>query len=534
MTECNYLYLVALFSLLLSIDFWGILLMGSLMSFFGGGICRGAWSLVEWFIGADRDEKRKGYISAIRDLLLYAVCPVVVAVAGYLVYWNYHSYAKSHVGLVAGRTAGERATVKGIGLRWIDCGEDSFWMMENEVCYALWSRVSKDLTGAKHLHDRFPMSFSSAYSIREFVRNMERHYPVRGWTWRIPSEHQWKSACLAGGNEVSKADKINLGWFRENSGGKVHEIGEKCGNAWGLRDMVGNVAEYTLGEVGFELLGGDVMTSVADELRTGFGCVDDDGWIQTTRYGIDDDDEDDEDDEEDEEDGDDVEVKYAGVRLILEPSLIAYAYPGAKIIVRQSPAIVAYCNLILLYGVVFLLLEFFIRKISPRLKGTKFAWIATWSVFDDLKIFTDRRRKSKEELKKRKEKILFTLVKYVFEWLIGLAIAFALTLIIPGLPDPYVSIPESIMALVVGVLFGPIILTIWAAWNMLRSSWSQDMYGRTVFEKLRTVYCIGVLPIALILSLMIIRDYARPFWRELTQKDVYGATVVTPDTEVNK
>jgi hypothetical protein len=33
----------------------------------------------------------------------------------------------------------------------------------------------------------------------------------------------------------------DFAWYRNNSGGHTHEVGQKLPSAWGLRDMHGNV-----------------------------------------------------------------------------------------------------------------------------------------------------------------------------------------------------------------------------------------------------------------------------------------------------
>ena len=62
--------------------------------------------------------------------------------------------------------------------------------------------------------------------------------------------HAWKdckcSVCKKARDEFH-AWKGDIAWWKGNSRGELHSVGQKRPNAWGLFDILGNVAEWTFG-----------------------------------------------------------------------------------------------------------------------------------------------------------------------------------------------------------------------------------------------------------------------------------------------
>ncbi|MCU0335943.1 MAG: formylglycine-generating enzyme family protein [Chitinophagaceae bacterium] len=94
----------------------------------------------------------------------------------------------------------------------------------------------------------FPASSMQQYGALMFCKWL---YQRTGVFYRLPTEAEWEYACRAGSTAAwsvanDSAALTGTAWYYANSQQKYQPVGQKAPNAWGLYDMMGNVAEWVL------------------------------------------------------------------------------------------------------------------------------------------------------------------------------------------------------------------------------------------------------------------------------------------------
>jgi len=115
------------------------------------------------------------------------------------------------------------------------------------------------------LSEEYPVDNVWWYHAIKFCNALSRedglsaYYNIDGWAvtipdadgigYRLPTEAEWEYACRAGstmkfafGDDPSRLG--DYAWYLGNSSRRIHPVGRKPPNAFGLYDMAGNVAEW--------------------------------------------------------------------------------------------------------------------------------------------------------------------------------------------------------------------------------------------------------------------------------------------------
>ena len=153
----------------------------------------------------------------------------------------------------------------------------AFWLAETPVAGWLWKAVTgSDPSRTKG--DSLPATDVSWNDCNDFLERLNASEEIRsrGLRFRLPTAEEWRFACraescgdycrLANGRIIVPRTLEEVAWYRRNSGGRKRPVGTKKPNAWGLRDMHGNVWEWTSTPVGGSrtLVGGSALEAAAE------------------------------------------------------------------------------------------------------------------------------------------------------------------------------------------------------------------------------------------------------------------------------
>ena len=150
-----------------------------------------------------------------------------------------------------------------------------FWMGETELTQGQWETVmgtslwkeDRETLKVGANYAASDVSHVDAVSFCEKLTSQERSAGrlAAGWKYALPTEAQWEYACRTGtktsysfGNTARKLG--NYAWYSKNADQineyYPHEVGKKSANAWGLKDMHGNVREWVSDWYDEKLAGG--------------------------------------------------------------------------------------------------------------------------------------------------------------------------------------------------------------------------------------------------------------------------------------
>ena len=178
------------------------------------------------------------------------------------------------------------------------------WFGKYEVTQAQWEAVMGERPPLESKHDEIlkgpdnPVVNVSWNDCQAFLEKLGALRSVKrsGLTFRLPTYEAWDYACRAGstslffgkladGTEITTWSELGqAAWWFYNSEHRIHPVGSKKPNAFGLYDMIGNAAEWTQAADGrgLDLVGGcwrdDLHTIDWTEGEGSFGI-----WSRTAR-----------------------------------------------------------------------------------------------------------------------------------------------------------------------------------------------------------------------------------------------------------
>jgi formylglycine-generating enzyme required for sulfatase activity len=119
-----------------------------------------------------------------------------------------------------------------------------FWMGQTPVTVGAYKRFA-DATG-RRMPPTFKVKNGQTNQNMPIVNvNWVNAQAYCGWMGgRLPTEAEWEYAARGGSTEARYGNLDEIAWYRQNSGGRTHDVAQKRANGFGLYDMLGNVWEW--------------------------------------------------------------------------------------------------------------------------------------------------------------------------------------------------------------------------------------------------------------------------------------------------
>jgi len=121
-------------------------------------------------------------------------------------------------------------------------------------------------------HKGYPVINVSYYGAEQYCKWLSLK---TGRKYRPPTEAEWEYACRAGKPEPDKEHLADSAWYWQE---KTQPVGKKSPNAWGLYDMLGNVAEWCADLCGKPVVCGGTYEDMAGSVRPSARRYQDPSW----------------------------------------------------------------------------------------------------------------------------------------------------------------------------------------------------------------------------------------------------------------